>query len=381
VSFVLLVGAGLMLTSFVRLQRVDPGFETDRILSMRLSPNYQRIPDMDTLMADLDVLGERILREVTAITGVRTAALTDGFPFRPGSTGPDAVGIEIEGGTSEGLARTVDVDVVSRGYFDTIGQRTLAGRTFLPADRSDAPLVVVVNQSMVDNWFGGDNPLGRRIHVPNSGATAAIVGVVSDVRDFGLDRPPVDKLYASMEQLGFATNLLVRTNAAPMDVFPAVRQTLFGLDPELAVDRVATIDSLRDESVASPRLMTTLLGLLALLALLISAGGIAAMMALAVSQRTNELGIRMALGASRRSVLAMILGQGLGLALAGIALGSIGAVAFSRVLASLPYDTTGTDPLTLAGVALVFIAVAVLACLVPARRATRVDPMVALRHQ
>jgi ABC-type antimicrobial peptide transport system permease subunit len=182
-----------------------------------------------------------------------------------------------------------------------------------------------------------------------------------------------------MDQFGVVPNLLLHTSMPPMGVVSSVQDALFWIDSEIAVDRVTTIESRREESLASPRLMAALLALFASVALLISSGGIAAVMALTVSQRTNEIGVRMTLGASRRSIVGMILGEGLKLGLAGIAVGALAATVFSRLLSAFLYDTEPMDLATLGIVTLIFVAVAGFACLVPARRATSVDPNVALR--
>jgi putative ABC transport system permease protein len=221
--------------------------------------------------------------------------------------------------------------------------------------------------------------VGKRISFDQGQHWITIVGVVADVKEYGLDRPVKDEVYTALQN-GFVGNLVVRTAGDPSSLAKAVRAGLHDVDPQLAVDRVQTLERLQQESVASPRVTTILLGLFALLALIISASGIAAVMALSVTQRTSELGIRMALGASRESIVLMVVRHGLLLALTGTIAGIAGAVAVTRLLATLLYGTSPTEVSTFAGVSLLFLAVAAVACLIPARAVTAIDPVIALRQ-
>jgi len=216
----------------------------------------------------------------------------------------------------------------------------------------------------------------------SSNVWVQIAGVVGDIKEYGLNRATGDVVYLPLAQAGgFASNLVVRTVADPQTLSSSLRSAIRDVDPQLAVDRVATIESLEEDSIASPRVTAILMGLFAVLALVISASGIAAVMALTVSQRTNEFGIRMALGGSRESILYMILRQGLTLAVAGTALGIAGALALTRLVAALLYDTSPTDVPTFAATCLLFVLVAGTACLIPARRITGIDPSSALRRE
>jgi len=380
VSFVLLIGAGLMIRSFVKLQQVNPGFNPDRLLTMRLSPNFTRYGNQPQ---QLQNLVDTILRRVANLSGVESAALASNFPFNPGGlvTGPASVAFEIEGRpVSKGeLAPQVDPTVVSSAYFGTVRQPLVQGRDFTDRDDAQAPLVAVVNQTMARHRWPNEDPVGRRISFDQGQHWVQIVGVVGDAKEYGLERAVKDEVYVPVKQNGFSANLVVRTKADPAGLTRAVRAELYNIDSQLAVDRIETMDRLQQESVASPRVTTVLLGLFAGLALLISACGIAAVMALSVTQRRNELGIRMALGASRESVLSMVVRQGLTLAAVGTLVGMVGAVAATRLLSSLLYATSPTDVLTFAAVSAVFLAVAAFACFLPAREATEIDPAVALR--
>jgi putative ABC transport system permease protein len=381
VSFILLIGAGLMIRSFEKLLSVDPGFSPERVLTLNLSPNFSRY----TQNAQFVALGDNILRSVRAVGGVESAALASSFPFSPLAltSGPGSVSFDIEGRpvSSGDLQPRVDATGVSPGYFETIRQPLLRGRTFADHDGADAMKVAVINQSMAFHRFASEDPVGKRISFDGGKNWITIAGVVGDAREYGLERAVGDEVYLPVNQSGFAGRLVVRTTMDPMSIVPLIRKALHDVDPQLAVDQVETIERLQHESLASPRITTILLGIFAGLALVISASGIAGIMALTVSQRTRELGIRMALGQSKTSVVRMVVRQGLAVALAGTALGLIGAMVLGRLLSSLLYATSPTDISTFAVVSPLFVAVAGLACFVPAHRVTLIDPFTALRQE
>jgi len=380
VSFVLLISAGLMIRSFIRLQEVNPGFSPDRVLTMRLSPNFSRYTTAD----QLQTLNDSILRQVRATPGVTAGSMASNFPFSPGgiASGPGSVAFEIEGRPliNGQLAPQVDPTVITDGYFATIRQPILAGRDFNAHDEDPtAPQVAIINQTMARHRWPTEDPVGRRISFDQGQHWTTIVGIAADVKEYGLDRDVKDEVYTPLQR-GFVGNLVLRTEADPSALTSAVRGVLHNVDFQLAVDRVDTMERLQHESVASPRVTTILMSLFALLALIISASGIAAVMALSVTQRTNELGIRMALGASRESILMMVVKHGLSLAVTGTIAGIVGALAATRLLSSLLYGTSPTEIATFAGVSLVFLAVAAVACLIPARGVTTIDPVIALRQ-
>jgi putative ABC transport system permease protein len=381
VSFMLLIGAGLMIRSFVKLQQVNPGFSPDRLLTLRITPNFTHYSQRGQLLT----LGDSVLRRIRAVGGVESAALAGNFPFSPSGIagGPGSVTFEIEGRpVSKGeLSPLVDTTVVSADYFETIRQPLIAGRTFTAHDDGKALPVGVINQTMARHRWPSQDPVGKRITFDSGATWITIAGVVGDVKEYGLGLPMGDEIYLPLAQNGFANNLVVRTSADPMGVPPLLRAALREIDPQLAVDSVSTIERFAQDSVATPRATTMLLGLFAALALVISACGIAAVMALSVSQRTHELGIRMALGAPRDSLLRMVVRQGLALALVGTAAGLIGAMMLTRLLSSLLYATSPTDVITFAAVSLILLAVAALACFIPARQVTAIDPLIALRQE
>ena len=316
---------------------------------------------------------------------MESAALASNFPFSPVALtgGPGSVNFDIEGRLtpSGDLQPRLDTNAASAGYFETIRQPLLQGRTFTDHDDAEAMKVVIINHVMALHRFPSEDAVGKRISFDQGKTWITIIGVVGDAREYGLDHVVGDEVYLPVDQTGFAGSLVVRTTVDPMSMVPLVRKALHDVDPQLAVDQVQTIETLQHESLASPRITTILLGTFAGLALLISASGIAGIMALTVSQRTRELGIRMALGQSKGSVIGMVVRQGLAVALAGTALGLIGAVALGELLSSLLYATSPTDMSTFAGVSLVFIAVSSLACFLPARRVTLIDPFSALRQE
>jgi putative ABC transport system permease protein len=381
VSFTLLVGAGLMIRSFVKLTEVDAGFNPDRLLTMRVTPNFSHYKTFNQSV----VLSRDILRRVGEVGAVQSVSLASNFPFNPSgvASGPGTTPFEIEGKPqSKGeLAPVVDITVVSAGYFETIRQLIVEGRDFNGHDDSKAPKVTIVNQTMAHHRWPGEDAIGKRVKLTGSDEWTKIIGVARDTKEYGLSRPISDEMYLPVEQSGFPGSLLVRTSIDPQALTPLVRKALHDVDSQLAIDKVATIDTLEQEWIASPRVITILLGLFAALALAISATGIAAVMALSVSQRTRELGVRMALGASQRTVVRMIVRNGLKLALAGTVVGVAGALTLTPLLSSLLYGTGPKDAITFIGVLLLFLAVSMVACFVPARQVTSIDPVIALRQE
>ena len=379
VSVVLLTGAGLMIRSFQRLEEVPPGFVPDRLLTMRLSPGFPPYT-IDTVPA----LTYKLLAKMRTVGGVESFALASTYPFNPIGivNGPQAAPFLVQGrDLAAGKARpTTDVREVTAGYFETIRQPIVKGRSFTERDDDlKAPEVAIVNQTFARHLFPGEDPIGRRIGTDGE-HWSEIVGVAGDVREYGLDRPVADEVYTAYHG-GFANRLVVRTAADPRAEIALVRAAVRDVDPMIAIDRVDTVERAEYDSMASPRVMTFLLGVFACLAVAISASGLAAVLALAVSQRTREIGVRMALGARRGAIVGMIVRQGLALAAAGAVLGLAGAAGMTRLLGSLLYGTSPTDVPTFAGVLLLFLLVAAAACFVPARQVTAIDPLNALRQE
>jgi putative ABC transport system permease protein len=378
VSVMLLVGAGLLLASFYRLQQVDAGYRADGVLSAQVYGNFSRYGNIDALRR----LYLPILDRLEGQPGVVSVAITNAVPLA--GAAPGTTRFDIDGRVTDDPDRrpTTDVRVASDRYFETIGIPTVSGRVFQATDTAESLPVVVINRSMARYWDGID-PVGSRISV-NRGATwLTIVGVVADVRQFGLAQETVAQIYVPLTQApnNFAGQILVRTASDPNAFASALRAAVHAVDPNQPVENVQTLNDLRSEALAAPRLTATLLGVFAGLALLVTLAGIGGVIATSVTQRTREFGVRMALGASRWAVMAMVLRQGLTLVAIGLVIGMIAAAGAGRVLSTYLYQTTPRDPLIMAAVAFAFLAAAALACLAPARRATTVDPLIALRTE
>jgi putative ABC transport system permease protein len=372
-SFMLLIGAGLTLRTVINLQRVDPGFETDNLLTMRIDLNFSKYR-AEQIPAFWERLEERLKSEpgVLAAAGGGTFPLNELGPF----TGPLQIeGRELPPNTPR---PQVNFHLATPDYFSTIGQPLLSGRSFTSTDRGRENLVVIINRTMARHYWPGEDPVGKRIR-GGGDQWLTIVGVVADTLQ-QLNEPAHDEVYRPMLQTTqLSTTWLLRTSVDPGIMERQVRHAVHALDPDQPVDHFRTLAEVRSASLASPRLTAALLGLFAMLALVITAAGIAGVIAFSVNQRTQEFGIRMALGAQRASVLTMVLRQGISLVLIGLAIGMGGALALTRALTTLLFGVEPTDALTYLAVSMVLVAVAAAACLIPARRAATVDPMVALR--
>ncbi|MBI1876510.1 MAG: ABC transporter permease [Acidobacteria bacterium] len=379
VSVVLLVGAGLLLLSFYRLQSVDAGFNGDRVTSAEVFGNFTKYPDAPSLRR----LYVSILERLEGAPGVVSAAITNSVPLagvQPGQTR-----LQIQGHTYNTPEErpTADVRVASTKYFGTLSIPIRRGRAFSELDHENAPPVAIINESMVRH-FEGRNPVGMEIGFgagPNL-TWVTVVGVVADVKVFGLDREAVAQVYRPLRQSGgLAGRVLVRITGEPSSAASVIRGAVHAVDPDLPIENVRTLDELRERSIARPRVTAMLLTVFAALALLVTITGITGVIAQSVTHRTQEFGLRMALGATRQTVLRMVLGQGLLLVGIGLALGIAASLALSRVLQNYLYQTTPTDPVTFAAVACALVVAGLLACLGPAWRATTVDPMTALRAE
>ncbi|HMD47914.1 MAG TPA: ABC transporter permease, partial [Bryobacteraceae bacterium] len=380
VSLVLLIGAGLLLRSLVKLQQVDPGFVPNRVLAMRLDLNWSKYPRR----LQQQELAARLLQTIQSQPGVASAAISSSYPLDPDNgMGASKNNFKIEGreprpGESPRIA---NARVASPDYFKTLGIRLIAGRVFTAADTEKAPLVAVINESMARHNWGDQDPIGRRISIDNGETWQAIVGIVGDVREFGLKERAVDEAYFPLDQYPTVNTVLVRTDRDPVLLENQLRGAIRQVEAQTAIPMVETLEQARQDAVASPRVLATLLGIFAMLALLIAAAGVGGMLALAVSQRWHEIGIRIALGAQPRDVVGMILREGMALLVAGLAVGLVAAIALTRMLGSLLFEVGPFDPATFALVSLTLAAVALTACYLPARRALDIDPLQALRRE
>jgi putative ABC transport system permease protein len=378
VSFLLLIGAGLMLRSFLNLQHVDAGFQPENVLTMRIGLDFTKYNTGDKTRAFF----ESLLEKISSQNGVRSAAASMMIPLAGSMRMTNDFQIEGQAPVPGQSLPVADFRVVSPSYFATLHIPIVEGRGFTRADRPGVPDVAILSRTAAQHFWGAQDPVGQRFSTDGGQTWAQIVGVAGDVKQYGLDKNPADEIYVSMAQNPISDAILVvKTAGEPMSIASQIIELLHELDPNQPAARVRSMEQVRAESVAGPRLTSNLLGLFALLALAIAATGIGGVMALAVSQRKHEIGVRMAIGARPGEILRMILGQGMGLVLLGVALGLLAALGLTRLLRTLLFEVGPADPLTFFGVAAVLAAAAFLACYVPARRAARVDPMIALRAE
>jgi putative ABC transport system permease protein len=380
IAVVLLVGAGLLIQSLWRLRNVSPGFESQNLLTFVVG-----IPDVKYPTEKQDQFYRDLVARIQSLPGVRSAGAVIPLPL---SGDLFRISFETEGRPmAKGDLPSADFFLVSDDYFKTLGVPILKGRIFNQRDGAAAPGVIVVNRSFADKFFPNEDPIGKRIK-PGISTTEKkadwreIVGVVGDVRNRNLSSELRPGYFVPQAQVPFnQMTILVRTTNDPHTLVTAVQNEVHSMDGELPVFNVKTMDEHISATVAAPRFNTTLLVIFASVALILTIVGLYGVMSYAVAQRTNEIGIRMALGAQTRDVLRLIVSQGFKLILLGLAIGLVGAFALMRVIASLLFGVTAKDPLTFAAVATLLAFVALLACYIPARRATRLDPLRALRYE
>jgi Acidobacterial duplicated orphan permease len=386
-AVMLLAGAGLLIRSFVRLVQTDPGFRTEHILTFDLS-----LPDASYPKPEQsDAFFTRLLTDVRALPGVEDASGIYGMPLTDFSYQISVHSLDgrvLSSDEQDALA-SPQIRVVAPDYFDVLGIRTLHGRSITDVDNATAPRAVVVNQTAARLYWPGEEAVGRDITIGTSlglgrgRAGGTVVGVVADTKDFGPGETTKPELFLSHSQMPVTfMSIVVRTTSPNSDaLLSSIRERLRAIDPNVPIYQARTIDQLLGESVARPRFYMLLLGAFALCALVLAAIGIYGVMAYVVGQRTHEIGVRMALGARGTQVLHEVVARGMRPAVVGLVLGLAGALALTGVLSKLLYGVSATDPLTFVGVAIVLGAVALLANWIPARRAARVDPAIALRSE
>jgi predicted permease len=374
-SFVLLIAAGLMVRSFVRLQQVNAGYNPENVLTANVPLSFSKYKSN----ADTIVFFDRVLRKLEGAPGILAVAVNSGAPLAPGM--PMNQSFIVEGKETGDTMPTADLNTVTPDCLQLLGVPLIAGRYFTPHDNADTPEVVIISQSLARHYFPNEDPIGKRISGDNGRSWVKVVGVVGDVKYYGLDKAAMDTAYIPFAQTPMGGSLLVKTAGNPMNYAQQVREAVYSVDPEQAVSGIQSLNELRGDSLVQSRLTTLLLALFAGLALAIAATGLSGVTALMVSQRTREIGIRMALGAQTNEVMRMVLVQGMRVIAIGLAVGILAALGFSRLLRALLFETPVNDPLTFAGVALVFLAVGFAASYVPARRVTKVDPLIALRSE
>ncbi|HXJ92884.1 MAG TPA: ABC transporter permease [Terriglobia bacterium] len=381
-ALVLLVGAGLLVQSFERLTRAPTGFVPDHTLTVRVPLlKYKYAPGVQSTR-----FYQEVLQRIRALPGVESVGMANNLPFTGFHT---TVVLPLPGSTPAEPGRTIGVTerTVSAGYFQALGIPLRAGREFTPADyEPGARCVRIINQAMAGQYWSGETALGKELYgaCPKN-APALIVGIVADSKQNTVDSQPEPELFEPYAQhAGFATFLItfvIRTHGSPIGLAGPVRRAIWEVDPDQPAIEMRTMEGVISDSLWQQRFSASVLGVFASIALMLSAVGIFGVLSYAVSRRTHEIGIRAALGATRRDILQLVVGEGLLLTLIGVAGGVIAALGLTRLLASLLYGVRPADPATFGGVAVLLVVVALLAAYLPARRASKVDPMVALRYE
>ncbi|HEY6402948.1 MAG TPA: ADOP family duplicated permease, partial [Blastocatellia bacterium] len=374
-SLAMLAGAGLLARSLWNLRDVNPGFDSERALLADINLDPREFTTEQGLS-----FYQRLLDRAQALPGVEAASLTKNVPISMGRMTLSPVAAEGSEPQREQDWLDADPDYISPGYFQTLGVGLLRGRDFDGRDRAKSEPVVIINQTLANKLWPNQEAIGRRMKFAGRSDAVTVIGVAPDMKYRALTEAPRSYYYLPVFQryMGLMT-LQIRTAGDPLGMAAAVRAAVRETDARVFINEIRTINSQIEVALSQPRMAAAFSGLLAMLALALAATGLSGVMAYSVSRRTRELGVRMALGARPQDVLRLVVRQGMTLALAGMALGLIASVALTRLTKSLLFHVSATDPLTFVTVALSLMAVALVACWIPARRATKVDPMIALR--
>ncbi len=375
VAVVLLIGAGLLVRSLIALQNTNPGFDANHVLTLRIDlprTKYNTAEKSAGFFQDLET-------RLGGLPGVETVGYVTELPL---SDQPNDGPYNVEGRPPAVADQGFGADYrrVNQNYFQALRIPLLRGRNFTEREVRQGDRVVIVSQQVVDTAFPNEEPLGKRLITEDGGQPYEIIGVVGDIRHRAMEFQPYSALYLPTLRAPW-TNVVIRTHGDPLGLVPAVRKEVQAIDPDQPISAIRTMDEWVDSSTSTPRYRTTLLVLFAVLAMILAATGIYGVMSYSVARRTHEIGVRMALGARRRDVLAMVVRQGMLLVVVGLAIGLAGAFALTRVMSSLLFGVSAKDPMTFVLVAGLLSLVALIACYIPARRATKVDPLVALRYE
>jgi predicted permease len=379
-ALILLVGAGLLMQTVFHMRNQYSGFQPEKLLTLRTQLPSYKYGEHPRRVAFYD----QVLERVKALPGVTAVGYTTSVPLQwpGGANGFTIEGRDQTGNTPNAIHRQISLD-----YFQTMGIGLRRGRYFDEGDRKDSVPVVIVNETLARQYWPHEDALGKRfkLGVPNA-PWVTIVGVVVDVREMGMDDPVRAEMYFPYRQItshfGYAPrDLVIRTTGDPLSLVAVVSREIHAVDPDQPISNIATMGEVLTERTGARRLGMILLTAFAGLALLLASLGIYGVLSFFVAQQTREIGVRLALGAQLRDILVLVLKKGMGLALLGVAVGLIAAFALARLMASLLFGVRATDPITFAAIALILTGVALLACYIPARRATKVDPLVALRYE
>jgi predicted permease len=387
-TLVVVVCATLLIRSFSRLLDTDPGFEARDVLTMKLSLTESEYGNP----VALENISRRLLQSIESLPGVRDAAVAMSLPFEMGWDLPFIIDGRYDEGTGEGWG-VAQYRGVSPGFFESLGIQLQKGRAFQERDSSEAPSVVIINRAAVRRYWPDEDPIGRRITIgppefPDVAPPRTVIGVVGDVKERGLESQAPEIVYVPLSQLperwasGLdVLDLVIKSDSDTDTLVRAVQDEIWAYDPGLPVMNVRSMEGLVARSVGSREFNTLLMTVFAGLALLLAAVGIYAVLSYIVGQRTHEIGLRMALGASRKDVMALVLGELMPVMFVGLCFGVGGALALNRFLSAVLFGVSSTDPTTFIGVSLALAAVALTAGYIPARRATQVEPITALRHE
>jgi putative ABC transport system permease protein len=376
-SLLLLVSAGLLIRSFDKLLRVNVGFNPQQLLSLEY-----RLPRNKYSKADAQWnFHKQVTEKVKEIPGVQSVSLVRGLPFS-GNGGSVSIILQDRELPKTGTEPEVMFNTVMPNYFETIGIPLLKGRTFGNEDQADAPGALIINQTMAQKFWPNQDPLGKQIKFVQDGNQGTIVGVVGDAKQYWIEEEQRPQLYVPFSQNpGIFSTLVIRTTVEPLSIAEQVRQAVWKVDPDQPMWKIRTVEFLVNRSVADRKFLMALMGIFAGLALLLTLIGLYGVISYLVNQRTQEIGIRMALGAQVGDIMRMVLKQAMLLVVMGVAIGLSAAWFLTSLMVKLLFKTSATDPVTFSAIAVLLIVVALLACYFPARRATKVDPLDALRYE
>jgi len=379
-TLVALIGAGLLVKSFARVLAVDPGYNPENLLTMTVAINWNKYPGSS---AQRKLFNRQLLSRLSALPGVQAVAYSRTLPLSDnGIIGKARLTVVGSPPVPDEQKPLAEGHSVSPDYFRAMQMKLRAGHSFTELDTENTPPVIVINETLARRLFAGEDPIGKRVRDDGGKTDLTIAGVVANVKQYGLETESQAAFYrSSLQNTGYpGGSWVIRAAGDPLKMLPAVRREIKALEPDFKLAHVMMMEQLLADSYAPRRFQTWLFGLFAAVALVIATVGIYGVISYASSQRAHEIGIRMALGAQAGDVLRMVVSQGMRLALAGVALGLAAALALTRVMKNLLFQVSATDPATFAFIALLLVAVALIASYIPARRATKVNPMVALRH-